>query len=314
MSVMLEFSNVIVRRDSIENKYPGGWDEWKKNHQFWYDDHLYRTGSMGDDTDIFEELNSYGMVGIQEDPQGRQVWIDYCNITTGPEVGLLYGECDWVEIDVESWTVKMAGVPDSKQRYTSEPERKWRLGLMPGRGITASVTGKIETFNIHIFERDDNKKILSSHSAQIMIVDENYEILKCHRLMRGDILEFDDGDIVSEGQELVSSDPYNQAIFAEASGVVGYENLVEGQNLETFHCEATGYTYREILDGGQSNSQKAKIAILSTDGEMKVHPDGSPAMYTLPVSCKISCDEGENVQPGDVLARIPVSDSPYYQR
>ena len=43
---------------------------------------------------------------------------------------------------------------------------------MPGRGITASVTGKIETFNIHIFERDDDKKILSSHSAQIMIVDD----------------------------------------------------------------------------------------------------------------------------------------------
>ena len=126
MSVMLEFSNVIVRRDSIENKYPGGWDEWKKNHKFWYDDHLYRTGSMGDDTDIFEELESYGMVGIHEDPQGRQVWIDYCNITTGPEIMLVYGECDWVEIDVESWTVKMAGVPDSKQRYTSEPERKWR--------------------------------------------------------------------------------------------------------------------------------------------------------------------------------------------
>ena len=130
--------------------------------------------------------------------------------------------------------------------------------------------------------------------------------------MRGDILEFNDGDIVSEGQELVSSDPYNQAIFAEASGVVGYENLVEGQNLETFHCEATGLTSREILDGGQSNSQKAKISILSTDGEVKVRPDGSPAIYTLPVGCKIDCDDGENVQPGDVLARIPVSDSHYY--
>ena len=41
-------------------------------------------------------------------------------------------------------------------------------------------------------------------------------------------------------------------------------------------------------------------------------PDGSPAIYTLPVGCTISCEEREHVQPGDVLARISVSDSPYY--
>ena len=312
MSVMLEFSNVIVRRDSIENKYPGGWDEWKKNHQFWYDDHLYRTGSMGDDSHIEEELKSYGMVGICEDPEGKQFWKDYCIITTGPKVELLYGECDWVEIDVESWTVKMAGVPDSKQRYTSEPERKWRLGLMPGRGIISSATGKIETFNVHVFERNDDKKILSSHSAQIMIVDENYKILSCCRLMRGDVLEFDDGEIVSEGQELVSSDPYNQAIFAEASGVVAFENLLEGKNLKTTHCEATGLTWREVIDSDQPNLEKAKVAITSTNGEAKLYSDGSPIIYTLPVGCSISCSEGENVQPGDVIARIPVSDAHYY--
>ena len=64
---------------------------------------------------------------------------------------------------------------------------------MPGRGITASVTGKIETFNFQIFERDDDKKILSSHSAQIMIVDADYEILEHHRLMYGDELLFENG-------------------------------------------------------------------------------------------------------------------------
>ncbi len=309
MSVMLEFSNVIVRRDAIEKKYPGGWEEWKKNHQFWYDDHLYRTGSMGDDSDIEEELKSYGMVGIHEDPQGKQIWKDYCIIMTGPEVWLAYGECDWVEIDSDRWTAKMAGVPDSEQRYISEKYRKWQLRLNPSRHIEALSNGKIETFNVDVFERSDDVKILSNHVAQIMIVDADYEILEHHRLMYGDELLFQDGDSVAKGQKLASFDPYFQKIIAETSGFVAYFDLIEGQTLETKYCDATGITSRTVLSDKQSNSLKPHIKILSTDGQVKVLSDGSPATYSLPIGCHISRDEKEEVQPGDILANIILQDA-----
>ena len=309
MSVELEFSNVIVRRDSIENKYPGGWKEWKENHQFWYDDHLYRTGSMGDDSDIEEELKSYGMVGIHEDPQGKQIWKDYCIIMTGPEVWLAYGECDWIEIDSDRWTAKMAGVPDSEQRYISEKYRNWRLRLSPTSHIEASNSGKIETFNVNVFERSDDVKILSNHSAQIMIVDADYEILEHHRLMYGDELLFKKGDSVAKGQQLASFDPHFQNIVAEPSGVVAYFDLIEGQTLETIYDDTTGITSRTVLSENKSNSLKPHIKILSTDGQVRVLSDGSPATYSLPAGCHIRRDEGDEVQPGDVLASISLQDA-----
>ena len=309
MSVSLEFSNVIVRRDSIENKYPGGWDEWEKNHSFWYDDHLYRTGSMGDDSHIEEELKSYGMVGIHEDPHGKQIWQDYCIILTGPEVWLAYGECDWIEIDSDRWTAKMAGVPDSEERFTNEKERRWRLRLNPSDTIEARSRGKIETFNVDIFERDDDKKILRSQSAQIMIVGEDYEILEHHRVMYGDELLFQDGDSVVKGQQLATFDPYFQKIIAETSGAVTYFDLIEGQTLETIYDETTGITSRTVLSDNQSNSLKPHIKILSTDGQVKVLSDGSPATYSLPVGSHIRRDEEEEVQPGDVLADISLQDA-----
>ena len=306
MSVSLEFSNVIVRRDSIENKNPGGWKEWKKNHQFWHDDHLYRTGSMGDDSHIEEELKSYGMVGIHEDPHGKQIWQDYCIILTGPEVWLAYGECDWIEIDSDRWTAKMAGVPDSEERFTNEKERRWRLRLNPSDTIEARSCGKIETFNVDVFERGDDKKILRRQSAQIMIVDADYKILEHHRLMYGDELLFQDGDSVAKGQQLASFDPYFQKIVAETSGVVAYFDLTERQTLETIYDNATGITSRTVLSDSQSNSLKPHIKILSTDGQVKVLSDGSPATYSLPVGCHINCGDGEEIQSGDVLASIDV--------
>jgi len=309
MSVMLEFSNVIVRRDSIEDKYPGGWDEWKKNHQFWYDDHLYRTGSMGDNSHIEKELKSYGMVGIHEGSDGRQIWRDYCVIDVGNPISLACGECDWVEIDTECLSVKMAGVPDSEQRYISEKERKWRLRLNPSSHIEALSSGKIETFNIRTFERSDNRKILSSHSAQIMVVDENYEILECHRLMYGDELEFDDGQNIKEGQILASFNPYDQKTISEVSGQVKFEDLVEGKSLKTSYDNATGINIREVISGDALDKLNPQLSIITADGIVKLKPDGSPAIYNLPVGCTISCEEGEYVQPGDVISRISVSDS-----
>jgi len=308
MSVSLEFSNVIVRRDSIEAKYPGGWKEWKKNHEFWHDDHLYRTGSMGDDSHIEEELKSYGMVGIHEDPHGKQIWQDYCIILTGPEVWLAYGECDWIEIDSDRWTAKMAGVPDSEERFTNEKERRWRLRLNPSDTIEARSCGKIETFNVDVFERGDDKKILRRQSAQIMIVDADYKILEHHRLMYGDELLFQDGDSVAKGQQLASFDPYFQKIVAETRGAVAYSDLIEGQTLETIYDDATGITSRTVLIDNQSNSLKPRIMILSTDGQVKVLSDGSPATYSLPAGSHINFGDGEEIQSGDVLARIHVED------
>ena len=126
MSVKLVFESIVARRDSIESKYPGGWNEWKKNHDFFYDDHLYRVEDMDDVGHIREELASYGMVGIYEDEHGTLLWKDYCIIAAGPgpEIGLLYGKCDWIDIDADNWTAKMTGVPDSQERHNSAPERK----------------------------------------------------------------------------------------------------------------------------------------------------------------------------------------------
>jgi DNA-directed RNA polymerase subunit beta' len=222
---------------------------------------------------------------------------------------LVYGECDWIEIDDDSWTAKMVGVPDSKQRYTSEPERIWRLRLSPSSHIAALNSGEIETFNVDVFERSDDVKILSNHSAQIMIVDADYEILEHHRLMYGDELLFENGDSVAKGQQLASFDPYFQKIVAEPSGIVAYFDLIEGQTLETIYDVATGITSRTVLSENQSNSLKPHIKILSTDGQVRMLSDGSPATYSLPARCHIIRDEGDEVQPGDVLASISLQDA-----
>ena len=90
---------------------------------------------------------------------------------------------------------------------------------------------------------------------------------------------------------------------------MAYFDLIEGQNLETIYDDTTGITSRTVLSENKLNSLKPHIKILSTDGQVRVLSDGSPATYSLPAGSHIRRDEGDEVQPGDVLASISLQDA-----
>jgi len=52
MAVALEFIDLIVPVAVIRTKYPGGWDQCLRDHEFliggrvWFDDHLFSDGAM----------------------------------------------------------------------------------------------------------------------------------------------------------------------------------------------------------------------------------------------------------------------------
>ena len=52
MAIVLEFIDFVVRRATIEEKYPGGWEGCLDDHRnlvagrVWFDDHLFRVGAM----------------------------------------------------------------------------------------------------------------------------------------------------------------------------------------------------------------------------------------------------------------------------
>jgi len=114
MSVRLEFISFIVRRDKIDQKYPGGWDQCLKVHKnfiggrVWYDNYLLRNGAM-DSEDIkylLEYWVSLGFEGIVT-KNGQENWgDDLCVVDAlgGPTL-----PCDWIENIKEDNVVYLKG-------------------------------------------------------------------------------------------------------------------------------------------------------------------------------------------------------------
>ena len=91
-------------------------------------------------------------------------------------------------------------------------------------------------------------------------------------------------------------------------GLVGFEDLVEGQSMTETLDEATGIAKRAVIDWRTSSRAadlRPAIVIKGEDGQVLKLPRGGDARYMLAVDAILSADLGARVKAGDVIARIP---------
>ncbi len=104
MAIATEFIDFIVPIKTIEQKYPGGWEQCLADHadliggRVWYDKYLFRDGAMNP-MDIEHLVNDWMDLGFTcfTEKDGQKVWQDVCVFE-----GLFGGAtmpCDWIEFD-----------------------------------------------------------------------------------------------------------------------------------------------------------------------------------------------------------------------
>jgi DNA-directed RNA polymerase subunit beta' len=92
------------------------------------------------------------------------------------------------------------------------------------------------------------------------------------------------------------------------AGKVRLEDLVDGLSVREEADEATGISNRVVADWRASprgSDLRPAMAVLNDDGSYKRLSNGGEARYLLPVGAILSVGDGDQAQPGDVLARMP---------
>lgn len=94
MAVLVEGISVIVRRKSIESKYPRGWEHFVENvpnATLCADDEIARVGFMNpkDVQNFIEHLEAYGLVFMKDEKA--------VEIAVADQLGGLTTACDWLE-------------------------------------------------------------------------------------------------------------------------------------------------------------------------------------------------------------------------
>ena len=153
----------------------------------------------------------------------------------------------------------------------------------------------------------DGLLIVMSRNTQVTIQVDGKD-RETYKPPYGARLRVKDGDPIKKGARVAEWDPYTTPIITEVGGKVRFEDLVDGLSVREEADEATGISNRVIIDWRASPrgaDLRPAMAVLDAEGGYKRLANGGEARNLLPVAAILSVGDGDEVRPGDVLARIP---------
>src|SRR5438132_2673188 len=106
----------------------------------------------------------------------------------------------------------------------------------------------------------------------------------------------EDGALVAQDQLLATWNPFTFAILTEVAGHVKFQDLKEGVTFDEETDQVTGLSHMVVKESPDEKKQP-RLEIRTGSRVLKV--------YQMPVRANLMIGDGEQVEPGDVIAKIP---------
>ena len=157
--------------------------------------------------------------------------------------------------------------------------------------------------------------IAISRSGEIVVQDDSGRERERHKVPYGATLIVKDGSKIKAGQVLSMWDPHTRPIISEYAGEVRFENVEEGVTVAKQIDETTGLSSLVVIDpkrkaGAAAKGLRPAVKLVNEKGkEIKLAGTESPVNYTFQIGAIITVKNGQQVNVGEVLARIPQESS-----
>jgi DNA-directed RNA polymerase subunit beta' len=168
--------------------------------------------------------------------------------------------------------------------------------------ITSRYDGILEIDELRSVDTKDETgkelQVVLGRLAEMRIIDPNTQIiLTTQNIPYGSKLYAKSGEKVSKGQVICEWDPFNAVIVAEMSGKINFEAVIENITFKTESDDATGLREKVIIESKDKNKIPTAHIVDTKNNVLKT--------YSLPVGAHLILDEGDAIQVGQILVKIP---------
>ncbi len=157
--------------------------------------------------------------------------------------------------------------------------------------------------------------IAISRSGEVVVHDDNGRERERHKTPYGATLLVRDQETVKAGQAMATWDPHTRPIITEYAGKVRFENVEEGVTVAKQIDDVTGLSSMVVIDPKRRGVAQAKglrplVKLLNEkEEEVKRAGDDLSVNITFQTGSVIVVRDGQKVEVGSVLARIPQESS-----
>ncbi len=168
--------------------------------------------------------------------------------------------------------------------------------------LAVKFDGIAEIEELKTVKGEDNEgnivDVVISRTSEIKLIDKKTGItLSTNNIPYGSFVKVKNGDKLVKGDVVCQWDPYNGVIISEFAGKVRYENIEQGITYQVEIDEQTGFQEKVI---SESRNKKLIPTLIVEDSKGE-----AIRSYNLPVGAHIMIDDGEKVNIGKILVKIP---------
>ena len=162
--------------------------------------------------------------------------------------------------------------------------------------IKSRTAGIIKLVGCQSVINEKSENIILNRNAEILVVDEKDRELEKYIVQTGSVLQVVNGEKIPARKSLVKWDPHNIPILTEVGGKVAFEDFIEDVTFKEETDTGTGHKRKVIVE--HRGDHHPQIVVKNTDGVIL-------GIYSIPEKAIIDAVEGQQVVPGQLLAKTP---------
>ena len=180
--------------------------------------------------------------------------------------------------------------------------------------IQVKSSGTIRLHNMKTVENADGKLVAVSRSGEVSIIDDHGRERERYKVPYGAIISARDEERVNAGDITATWDPHTHPIVTEVAGKVRFHEFIDGVTVNEHVDDITGLTSLIVTEPKQRGSAgkdlRPMISLADAKGkDLCLAGTQIPAHYFLQAGSIVQMQDGQEVNVGDVLARIPQESS-----
>jgi DNA-directed RNA polymerase subunit beta' len=162
--------------------------------------------------------------------------------------------------------------------------------------LEAKNNGFLKYVGVQTVTNREGAHVVMNRNGAVAIVDDKGRERERYSVVYGARIKVADGAPVKMGEIVVEWDPYTFSILTEVAGTAQFKDLEAGVTVQEQVDEVTGLSQWVVKEASEEKYQPQIVIRNEKKGTKK---------YLMPSRAHLMVQEGDEVSPGDVLAKIP---------